>query len=74
MNRFKINIFSAFGIPSVHIYGTFSIIVVSSDMGMYIHCRMCLKVKNRVYRVYQNDWSGLEVDYIYKYGEETYKY
>jgi len=25
-------------------------------------------------RVYQNDWSGLEVDYIHKYGEETYKY
>jgi len=27
-----------------------------------------------IYRVYQNGWSGLEVDYIYKYGEETYKY
>ena len=26
------------------------------------------------YRVYQNDWRGLEVDYIHKYGEETYKY
>jgi hypothetical protein len=26
------------------------------------------------YRVFQNDWSGLEVDYIHKYGEETYKY
>ena len=24
-----------------------------------------------LYRVYQNDWSGLEVDYIHKYGEET---
>jgi hypothetical protein len=23
---------------------------------------------------YQNEWSGLEVDYIYKYGEEIYKY
>jgi len=21
------------------------------------------------YRVYQNDWSGFEVDYIHKYGE-----
>ena len=21
--------------------------------------------------VYQNDWNGLEVDYIHKYGEET---
>jgi len=27
-----------------------------------------------LYRVYQNDWSGLEVDYIHKYGEETYEY
>jgi hypothetical protein len=26
-----------------------------------------------LYRVYQNDWSGLKVDYIHKYGEETYK-
>ena len=26
------------------------------------------------YRVYQNDWGGVEVDYIHKYGEETYKY
>jgi len=21
---------------------------------------------------YQNDWSGLEVDYIHKYGEQNY--
>jgi hypothetical protein len=28
----------------------------------------------RVYRVYQNDWSGFEVDYIHKYGEQNYKY
>jgi hypothetical protein len=27
-----------------------------------------------LYRVYQNDWCGLEVDYIHKYGEDTYKY
>jgi len=27
-----------------------------------------------LYRVYQNNWSGLEVDYIHRYGEETYKY
>jgi len=26
------------------------------------------------YRVYQNDWSGFEVDYIHKYGEQNYKY
>jgi len=27
-----------------------------------------------VYSVYQNDWSGFEVDYIHKYGEQNYKY
>jgi len=27
-----------------------------------------------VYRVYQNDWGGFEVDYIHKYGEQNYKY
>ena len=27
-----------------------------------------------IYRVYQNDWSGFEVDYIHKYGEQNYKY
>jgi len=27
-----------------------------------------------LYRVYQNDWSALEVHYIHKYGEQTYKY
>ena len=26
------------------------------------------------YRIYQNDWSGFEVDYIHKYGEQNYKY
>jgi len=26
-----------------------------------------------IYRVYQNDWSGFEVDYIHKYGEQNYK-
>jgi len=24
--------------------------------------------------VYQNDWSGFEVDYIHKYGEQNCKY
>jgi len=28
----------------------------------------------KIYGVYQNDWSGLEVGYIHKYDEETYKY
>jgi hypothetical protein len=32
------------------------------------------KINNALYRVYQNDCSGLEVDYLYKYGEESYKY
>ena len=27
-----------------------------------------------MYSVYQNDCSGLEVDYIHKYGEQNYKY
>ena len=27
-----------------------------------------------MYRVYQNDWSGFDVDYIHKYGEHNYKY
>jgi len=26
-----------------------------------------------LYRVYQNDWSDFEVDYIHKYGEQNYK-
>jgi len=26
------------------------------------------------YKVYQNDWSGFEVDYIHKYDEQNYKY
>jgi len=31
-------------------------------------------VNGILYRVYQNDWSGFEVDYIHKYGEQNYKY
>ena len=27
-----------------------------------------------LYRVYQNDWSGFEVDYVHKYGEQNYIY
>jgi len=27
-----------------------------------------------IYRMYQNDWSGFEVNYIHKYGEQNYKY
>jgi len=29
---------------------------------------------NYKYRVYENDWSGFEVDYIHKYGEQNYKH
>ena len=32
----------------------------------------CAKLS--LYRVYQTDWSGFEVDYIHKYGEQNYKY
>jgi len=32
------------------------------------------KNSHLIYRVYQNDWSGFEVDYIHKYGEQNYKY
>ena len=34
----------------------------------------CAVRTESLYRVYQYDWSRLEVDYIHKYGEETYKY
>jgi len=27
-----------------------------------------------IYRVYQNDWSGFEVDSIHKYGGQNYEY
>jgi len=30
------------------------------------------KSVRNMYRVYQNDWSSLEVDYIHKYAKETY--
>jgi len=29
------------------------------------------KMKETKYSVYQNDWSGFEVDYIHKYGEQN---
>ena len=34
----------------------------------------CVLGDETKYRVYQNNWSGLEVDYIHKYGEQNYKY
>jgi len=40
---------------------------VQTDVGAIMCVCVC------VYRVYQNDWSGLEVDYFHKYGEQTYK-
>ena len=33
-----------------------------------------IELRLGLYRVYQNDWSGFEVDYIHKYGEQNYKY
>jgi len=33
-----IKMYSAFGIPSVYIDGTVSMIVLLSDRGIYIHC------------------------------------
>ena len=32
------------------------------------------KTHLQLYSLYQNDWSGLEVDYIHNYGEQNYKY
>ena len=39
-----------------------------------IPCGIVHKPWITLYRVYQNDWSGLEIDYIHKYGEQNYKY
>jgi len=33
---------------------------------------ICIEVLLATYRVYQNDWSGFEVDCIHKYGEQNY--
>jgi len=54
MNRSKINIYSAFEIPSVYIDGTVSIIVLWSDTGIYIHCTMftvCKSVHHRTIQI-----------------------
>jgi len=32
------------------------------------------RVSHIIYRVYQNDWRGFEVDYTHKYFEQNYKY
>ena len=49
------------------------------DNMAYVHCmrntkgyRHTLKIFH-TYWVYQNDWSGFEVDNIHKYGEQNYK-
>jgi len=41
-----------------------------------VYINMLFKVEDYIYiyRVYQNDWRGFEVDYIHKYGEQNYKY
>ena len=33
----------------------------------------CLLKVTLIYRVYKNDWSGFDIDYIQKYGEQNYK-
>jgi len=39
-----------------------------------ISCTWLLRTPRRViYSVYQNDWSGFEVDFIHKFGEQNYK-
>jgi hypothetical protein len=42
----------------------------------YIHILVPQVVSflHQIQRVYQNNRRGSEVDYIHKYGEETYKY
>jgi hypothetical protein len=39
--------------------------VIAKEAGMSLEA---------IYRVYQNNWSGFEVDYIHKYGEQNYEY
>ena len=42
----------------------------------FIPISRCLDVEilSKPHSVFQNDWDGLEVDYIHKYGEQNYKY
>jgi len=53
-------------------------ILKSGNIWQPVCCRYCVLFNllsgPPVYMMYQNNWSGLEVDYINKYGEETYKY
>jgi len=70
---------STFGIPSVYNDGIYNAYTVWYFFKIQIeinikNSRFKLIFKNYIYRVYQNDWSGLEVDYIHTYGEKTYKY
>jgi len=46
---------------------------VSLYVYMYVSMHACIYALC-MYRVYQNDLSGFEVDYIHKYGEQNYKY
>ena len=47
---------------------------VTANLECVLNRSVCSWQPVVIYRVYQNDWSGLEADYIHKYGEETYKY
>ena len=62
-----------------HIYQLRSSQVANNDRSKrarstFFHPTFPSTHKISLYRVYQNNWSGLVVDYIHKYGEETYKY
>ena len=38
------------------------------------HYHVFFTVHTAMVQVDQNDWSGFEVDYIHKYGEQNYKF
>ena len=72
------------GVPHAHNVQLLVKITVQPDDGQYTgpkHVVVCTNLCENIYscvltiyRVYQNNWNGLEVDYIHKCGVETYKY
>ena len=51
-----------------------SLIIASQTLVHEVQAQYVVRKFLALYRVYQNDWSGFEVDYIHKYGEQNYKY
>jgi len=47
---------------------------IEDDIGNGLSSGTFCTIKHLIYRVYQNNWSGFEVHYIHKYGEQNYKY